>query len=126
MKAMEAENIALNLVNPSSRLLGDMLDAAARPFLVTNTGTTGIDPALISRMNQKNALLLFECDPANPQECINRMQNLKKQFGDSDNLIVSVKSSPPETTEKAMGTIYMALIKSGWTKDEIYAAFGSG
>jgi hypothetical protein len=123
IKAMEANNITVNLTNPSSKLLSDVLDATTKPFLVTVTGSSPIDQTLISRMNQKNTLLLFECDPADVQGCANKLQNYKKQFGDSDNLVVSMKSGANQ--EEAKKNIYLALIKSGWTKDEVYAVFGA-
>lgn len=124
VKAMEANNIAINLVNPSAKLLGDMLDATTKPFMVTVTGTASIDQALITRMNQKNTLLLFECDPADAQGCVSRLQNYKKLFGDSDNLVMSVKAAPSDRIDAAKKTLYLALIKSGWTKEEIYAVCG--
>jgi hypothetical protein len=125
LKSMEANSITVNLINPSVKLLGDTLDATTKPFMVTVTGTTPIDPSLISRMNQKNTLLLFECDPADAQGCVTRLQSYKKQFGDSDNLVASVKSSTPEKIEDAKRTMYLALIKSGWTKEEIFSVFGA-
>ncbi len=125
VKAMEANNIALNLINPSAKLLGDMLDVTTKPFLVTVTGTAPIDQAMIARMNQKNTLLLFECDPADAAGCVTRLQSYKKQFGDSDNLIISIKRPPTESIDAFKKSFYMALIKSGWTKDEIYAVCGA-
>jgi len=124
VKAMEANNIVVNLINPSAKLLGDLLDAATKPFMVTVTGTVPIDQALIARMNQKNTVLLFECDPADAQGCVNKLQNYKKQFGDSDNLVMSVKAAASDRIDAAKKTLYLALIKSGWTKEEIYAVCG--
>jgi len=131
VKAMEANNITLNLIDPSGKLLGDVLDASSKPFLVTVTGNVPIDQALVTRMNQKNTLLLFECDPADAQGCVTKLQNYRKQFGDTDNLVVSMK--PAQGTpaaqlaqlDTAKRTIYLSLIKSGWTKDQIYAVFGA-
>ncbi len=125
LKAMETGNMTVNLVNPSAKLLGDVLDATSRPFLVTATGTTPIDPALAKRMNQKNTVLLFECDPADAQGCVAKLQNYKKLFGDTDNLVVSMKAATPAAVDQAKQTLYLALVKTGWTKDEIYAAFGA-
>jgi hypothetical protein len=124
VKAMEANNIVVNLINPAAKLLGDLLDAATKPFMVTVTGTAPIDQALIARMNQKNTVLLFECDPADAQSCVNKLQNYKKQFGDSDNLVMSVKAAASDRIDAAKKTLYLALIKSGWTKEEIYAVCG--
>jgi len=129
VKAMEANNIVLNLIDPSVKLLADALDATTKPFLVTVTGTAPIDPALIAGMNQKNTLLLFECDTADAAGCVSRLQTYKKQFGDSDNLIISVKRPAGESVEAPIRaftrSLYLALIKAGWTKDEIYAVFGA-
>jgi hypothetical protein len=132
VKAMEANNIALNLINPSAKLLGDTLDVTTKPFLLTVTGTAPIDQAMITRMNQKNTLLLFECDPADAAGCANRLQTYKKQFGDSDNLVMSVKRAPSESIEafnKSIDafkkTLYLTLIKNNWTMAEIYAVCGA-
>jgi hypothetical protein len=125
LKAMEANNIVVNLVNPSAKLLNDMLDGTSKPFLVTVTGTAPIDQALIARMNQKNTLLLFECDPADAQGCVTRLQNYRKQFGDTDNLVVSMKTGTADQIDAAKKTIYLNLIKNGWTKEQIYAVFGT-
>jgi hypothetical protein len=126
VKAMEANNIVINLIDPSSKLLNDMLDATSRSFLVTVTGNAPIDQGLISKMNQKNTLLLFECDFTDPQGCVTKLQNYKKQFGDSDNLVVSVKPAPASQIDSAKKTIYLSLAKSGWTQEQIYAVFGAG
>jgi hypothetical protein len=125
LKAMEANNVVVNLVNPSAKLLNDMLDATSKPFLVTVTGTAPIDQALVARMNQKNTLLLFECDPADAQSCVTRLQNYKKQFGDTDNLVVSMKTGTADQIDAAKKTIYLNLVKNGWTKEQIYAVFGA-
>jgi hypothetical protein len=124
VKAMEANNISLNLIDPSAKLLGDTLDVTTKPFLVTVTGTAPIDQAMVTRMNQKNTLLLFECDPADAAGCANRLQSYKKQFGDSDNLVMSVKRAPSESIDAFKKTLYLTLIKSSWTKEEIYAVCG--
>jgi hypothetical protein len=123
VKAMESKNITVNLVNPSAKLLGDMLDATTKPFLVTLTGPATIEPGLIGRMNQKNTLLLIECDPENAQSCVEKLQGLKKQFGDTDNLLVSMKAAGK--TEETKKALYMSLVKNGWSKEEIYAIAGA-
>ncbi len=124
VKAMEAANVAINLVNPSARLLGDMLDAAARPFMVTLTGSNGVGAGLISRMNQKNVLMALECSPADVAACVNRLENAKTQFGDVDNLILSM--NPSAGSEEAKRDLYLALIRNGWTRDQIYAMTVAG
>ena len=126
VKAMEANNIVINLIDPSSKLLSDMLDATSKSFLVTLTGNAPIDQALITKMNQKNTLLLFECDFTDPQGCVTKLQNYKKQFGDTDNLVVSAKPVQASQLYAAKKTIYLSLVKSGWTQEQIYAVFGQG
>jgi hypothetical protein len=122
IKAMESGNVVLNLINPSSRLLGDVLDATAKPFMVTVTGSTPVEAALIARMNQKNALLAIECIPAEVQGCVNRLEDARKQFGDKDNLLLLFSTG--EKIDEAKKSLYMSLVKNGWTKDEIYAMVG--
>lgn len=124
LKAMEAANIAVNLVNPSARLLADMLDAAARPFMVTLTGSNTVEAALIARMNQKNVLLALECSPADVSGCVNRLENAKTQFGDVDNLILSMNPAAP--SDEAKKNLYLALVRNGWTRDQIYAMTVAG
>ncbi len=102
-----------------------MIWKKTRPFLVTVTGKVPIEPALIARMNQKNTLLMCECDPANPEGCVDKLQNYKKQFGDADNIVVSMKAGAADRVDAAKRTLYLALIKSGWTKESIYAVFGA-
>ncbi len=119
IKAMEAANIAVNLVNPSARLLADMLDAAAKPFMVTLTGSNAVEAALIARMNQKNALMALECSPTDIAGCVHRLENAKTQFGDVDNLILSMNPAAPN--DDAKKELYLALVRNGWTRDQIYA-----
>ncbi len=124
VKAMEAANVTANLINPSAKLLGDMLDATTRPFMVTVTGAATVDQALVSRMNQKNTVLLIECDPANAASCVSTLQRYKQQFGDSDNLVMSVKTAAADVVDAAKRTLYLTLIKNGWAREEILPVFG--
>ena len=122
IKAMEAGNVVLNLVNPSSKLLADVLDSAAKPFMVTLTGSTPVETAQIARMSEKNALLAVECGPADVQGCVNRLEGARKQFGKKDNLLLLFSTG--EKMDEAKKSLYMSLVNNGWTKDEIYAMVG--
>jgi hypothetical protein len=122
IKAMEANNIVPNLVDPSPKLLGDVLDAATKPFMVTLTGAAALDPALVSQMNRKDVLMAVECKPADVQGCASRLEDARKQFADFDNLLLSMNASGD--IDEARKSLYMALIRGGWTKDQIYAMTG--
>ena len=137
IKTLEANNIVVNLVKPSQKLLSDMIDAAAKPFVVTDVD---VDGATAARMKAKNALLTIHCDPANAAGCITRIEAARKAFGDKGNLLFSMKNPAAATAagggrgggapanpqiEDAKRTVYLALIKAGWTKDEIYAMVGT-
>jgi hypothetical protein len=124
VKAMEANNIAINLVNPSAKLLGDMLEVATKPFMVTLSGTNTVDAALAGRMNEKNDLMAIECNPADVQGCVVRLENAKTLFGDVDNLVLSINATG--NIDEAKKSLYMALVKNGWTRDQIYAMTGAG
>ena len=138
LKAFEANNIVVNLVKPSPKLLGDLLDAASKPFVVT--GLNNVDAAMAARMKAKNALMIVQCSPTDAGGCVSRIEAARKAFGDKGNLLLSLDNpaaAKPATgggrgggvptspqIEEAKRTIYLALIKAGWTKDEIYATVG--
>jgi len=122
LKLMEANNIAVNLVNPSPSLLADMLDVAARPFMVTVTGSTMPDAALIARMNEKNTVLAVDCSPADVPGCVARLESARKQFNDTDNLLLTMNASG--NIDDAKKSLYLALVKNGWSKDQVYAMTG--
>jgi hypothetical protein len=124
IKAMEANNVTVNLVDHSTKLLKDVLEVTTKPFLVTLNGPATIDSSLFSSMNKKNTLLLLDCNPAEVTKCVDRLQAFRKLFGDTDNLVLSMRSG--DKTEEAKKALYMALVKNGWTKDEIYAIAGAG
>jgi hypothetical protein len=117
--AMEANSIALNLVRPPASLLSDVLDSAKKPVMVT--GLPAMDPALVERFKKNNALAVVECDPADPDGCVRQLNALKDVVG-KDNLLVSVGAHKdrPAATQK----LFLAAVKAGWAKDELFAAAG--
>ena len=121
LRAMEVAGVVPNLVNPSPKVLGDVLDAAQKPFIVN--GTVSLTPDIVTKMNAKNALLVVQCDPADATGCVARLEDTKKKFGDVDNILLSMSAGP--TLDAAKQTLYRALIKGGWTKDQIYAIAGN-
>jgi hypothetical protein len=119
LAAMEANSIALNLVRPPASLLADVLDSAKKPIMVT--GVPAMDAPLVEKFKKNNALAVLECDPADVDGCVRQMNGLKDIVG-KNNLLVSVGAHK----ERAAATqkLFMAAVKAGWTKDELFAAAG--
>jgi hypothetical protein len=136
IKSFEANGIVLNLVNPSKTLLLDVLANAKKPFIVS--GLTAMpDGELAQQIKAKSVLVAVEFDAANPQAVATKLIEFKKLAGDSGNLLVTTRdlpqgrgepgSSPARAMsplEQARQQFYLALIKAGWTKDEINAMVG--
>jgi Zn-dependent M28 family amino/carboxypeptidase len=136
LKAFETAGMVLQLVNPPARLLESMLDNAKKGFLVTGL-TTVPDAALSKRITEKNVVLSVEFDVAAPQAVVARLEELKKALGGSGNLVLTTQERTgttamgnvtPTPRQKALDAakqqLYLALIKNGWTKDEIGAIVG--
>jgi hypothetical protein len=137
LKAFESNGVVLHLMDPSAKLLSDMLDAAAKPFIVSGM-PKALDAALAKRINDKNVLIGIDWDPAAPEAIAARLIELKKVLGDSDNLLLLTHQLPPSRMaefmpeenarrkpDEAKQKMYLALIKAGWNKDEIYAMVGT-
>jgi hypothetical protein len=121
LKAMESAGVVLHLVKPSAKLLAETLDAAAKPFVVS--GLTEVDTATAAKMNAKNAVLMVEFNGADMPGTVARVQAARKAFGDADNLMLTTSM---DLERNAKQDFYLALVKNGWTKDEIYAMTGAG
>ena len=117
--AMEANSIALNLVRPPASLLADVLDAAKKPIMVT--GLPPVDAALVEKFKKNNALAVLECDPADVDGCVRQLNALKDVVG-KNNVLVSV--GPHKDRAAATQKLFLAAVKAGWTKDELFAAAG--
>ena len=124
VKTMETNNIAVNLVSPPPKLLNDMLEVATKPFLVT--GLSSIDPATAAKLHAVKALMAIQCGGADAAGCVTTFGAAKKAFGDVDNLVLTMKGigeREDEATrlkwEQAKRAVYLALVKAGWTKDEL-------
>ncbi len=137
LKAFEANGIVVNLVNPSTALLSSMLATATKPFIVS--GVTSLPAAdLVQRIKAKNVLVAMDLDVANPEAFAKKLIAYKTLAGDSGNLLITTRDAaptgrgemPPSTPpvvsplEQAKQKFFLALIKAGWTKDEIYAMVG--
>jgi hypothetical protein len=136
LKAFETAGIVLQLVNPPAKLLDSMLDNAKKGFLVTGL-TTVPDAALAKRINDRNVVLTVEFNPAAPQAVAARLAELKKALNGSGNLVLTtservvatpmgnVEQSPRQKAlDAAKQQLYLALVKDGWTKSEVYAMVG--
>ena len=136
LKAFEAAGVVLQFNNPPARLLADLLDNAAKGFIVTGM-TANPDEALAKKLIAKNALFSVEFDASAPEAVAQRLVDLKKAFNGSGHLLLTTQdraaTSPmgtvaqtprQKTVDAAKQKMYLALVKAGWTKDEIYAMAG--
>ena len=135
VKEFEKSGVVLQLKSPSEALLDSLAEASAKAFLVD--GLTFLPGApLAKKLHDKNALLTVEFDADAPQAVAARLVTLKKALGDSEGLLLVQDNSPVLPTDPAAAkalvrkvdeakqAMYLALIKAGWTKDEIYALVG--
>jgi hypothetical protein len=116
---MDANTIVVNLVRPPAGLLADVLDNAKKPIIVT--GLPVMDAALLDKFKKNNALAALECDPADVDGCVRQINTLKDVVG-KGNVLLSVGAGKDRST--ATQKLFLALVKAGWTKDEIFAAAG--
>jgi hypothetical protein len=119
LKAIEAAGVTIHLVNPAASLVSDLADAAQKPFLVTNPA--GLDVALADKMKKRNVATIVECSPADIDGCVRRLGSMATLLG-KGNLLLSLTAGPnrSEATQK----LYLALVKAGWTAQEIGATVG--
>jgi hypothetical protein len=119
LKAMEAGSIVVNLVRPQASLLGDVLDNAQKPVMVTEPGP--IDAALVEKFKAKKALAIVMCDSADVDGCIKKLGATAAVVGKS-NVLLSMGSGKDRA--QATRTLYLSLLKAKWTRDEINAIVG--
>jgi len=119
LAAMEANSIAVNLVRPPAGLLSDVLDSAKKPIMVT--GLPAVDAALLEKFKKNNALAIVSCDAADVDVCVRQLNALKDVVG-KNNVLVSV--GPHKDRAAATQKLFLAAVKAGWTKDELFAAAG--
>ncbi len=136
LKAFEAAGMVLQFANPPARLLDSLLDNAKKGFLVT--GLTSVpEAALAKKIAEKNAVLAVEFDAAAPLAVVARLSELKKAMTGSGSLILTTQERPAlsamgnvtqtprqKTIDAAKQQLYLALVKDGWTKDEISSLVG--
>ncbi len=118
LQVMEEKGIAVHMKSPSATLLQSILDAAARPFIVS--GSYKIGAAQVAKINETGVLLTVTMDPANITACIAELERLKALLGDTDNLVLSITDESNLDTAKQ--ALYLGLIEKGWTHEEIAGA----
>ena len=93
--------------------------------------------ALGKKLVEKNVVVSVEFEASAPQAMATRLIDLKKALGGSGNIVLTtterVVRSPmgdvaqtprQKTVDAAKQQMYLALVKGGWTKDEIYSMVG--
>jgi hypothetical protein len=136
LKAFENAGVVVQLVNPSARLLADMFDNAKKGFVVSGL-TTVPDEALAKAITAKNVVVTVDFDAAAPQALATRLIDMKKALGGSGHLVLTtderiatspmgdtVQSPRQKIVDAAKQLMYLALVKAGWTKDEISSMVG--
>ncbi|MFC1561368.1 M20/M25/M40 family metallo-hydrolase [candidate division KSB1 bacterium] len=119
--AMEENNVVINLVNPSITTVRSMLNTAMRPILIT--GSVNYDDMLIRSINDKGAVITVDFNPMNVNRCVEDLVAAKARFGDTDNLVLYLRSDT--NLDDAKRELYMELINRGWTRDEILGVAGN-
>jgi len=80
-----------------------------------------MDAALLEKFKKNNALAVVECDRADADGCVRQMNALKDIVGKT-NVLVSV--GPHKERSAATQKLFLAAVKAGWSKDELFAAAG--
>jgi hypothetical protein len=119
LTSMEANAIVVNLVRPQASLVADVLDNAKKPIMVT--GAPAMDAALLDKFKKNNALAALECDPADVDGCVRQLNALTGIVG-KGNVLLSVGAGKDRAG--AAQKLFLALVKAGWTKDDVFAAAG--
>jgi len=119
LKAMETANIVVNLVRPQASLLGDVLDNAQKPVMVTEPNA--MDAALAEKFKAKKALAIVGCDAADVDGCVKKLSASAAVVG-KNNLLLSMGAHKDRA--QSTRTLYIALLKAKWSRDEINAMVG--
>ncbi len=136
LKAFEAAGVVVQFGNPPARLLADLLDNASKGFILTGMTSNPSEP-IAKKMTEKKVLFALEFDPSSPDTTAQRLIELKKAFNGSGHLLLTtqerVVTSPmgdvaqtprQKVVDAAKQKMYLALVKAGWTKEEIYSMTG--
>ncbi len=122
LKILEANNVFAHLTAPGEPLLGDFLEAAAKPFLVT--GVASVPDALKEKIVAKNAIWGVDYDPDDVPAGIVRAEAARKALGGATKLIAYLKTIEKANDLTAKRALYFGLIKLGWKPEDIAAFVG--
>ena len=122
LKTLEANGVFVQLINPGEALLGDILNAAAKPFLVT--GLAAVPDGLKALLVSKKIVWGVDYDPEDIEAGLDRADQAKKALGVATNLIAYVKSADKLNDLASKRAFYFGLIKRGWKTEEINAFVG--
>jgi hypothetical protein len=136
LKEFEAAGVVLQFHNPAAPLLADLLDNAKKGFIVSSLSTIP-DAGLAKKLVEKNVVVSVEFDASAPQAVATRLIDLKKALGGSGNIVLTTTerfarspmgdaapSPRQKVVDAAKQQMYLALVKAGWTKEEIYSMVG--
>lgn len=123
LKAMEAKGVFAHLTAPGEALLGDVLEAAVKPFLVTGAGP--VPAALKDKLTAKKVVWGVDYDPENVEAGLERADAAKKALGAATNLIAFPTTADKLNDLAAKRAFYFGLIKKGWTVNDIAAFTGN-
>ena len=115
LKMLEERGVVVRLVSPRGALLGDVLSAATKPFVVT--GDYEIPDDLAERLNSSGVLFGVNLDPKVVPEFIDRVEKIKSQLGERKNLFAYLTGA--EGLDDAKTALYLGLIDKGWAHNEI-------
>jgi hypothetical protein len=115
LKALQENDVALRLISPGEKLIGDMLSVASRPFIIT--GDYAIPDRFVDRFNSRGVLLGVDLDPKKAAEFVARVEKLKSQLGERKNLFAYLTSN--DGLSEAKRSLYVRLVDRGWAHNEI-------
>jgi hypothetical protein len=122
LSAIRKSRLALHLVNPSTATLEAVLEKSRKTFLVS--GIASFDDAMLAKIKDSDVLIGVDFDPENVQVCVDQLEMYKSKLDSTDKLVLNVTNK--NGLDQGKRELYLALIKKGWTKDEIYPIGGAG
>jgi hypothetical protein len=115
LRVLEENDVVVRLISPGEELIGDMLSAASKPFVIT--GEYDITDAMVDRLNARGVLLGIDFDPEKVEDFIARVEKAKNQLGERRNLFAYLTAT--RGLEEAKRPLYLALVDRGWIHNEI-------
>jgi hypothetical protein len=79
---------------------------------------------MLAKIKDSDVLIGVDFDPENVQVCVDQLEMYKSKLDSTDKLVLNVTNK--NGLDQGKRELYLALIKKGWTKDEIYPIGGAG